>query len=53
MPLVFEAVFSTTVISRIESIAVGQVGGGEVGVGGSWGAVGRVKQTQMAVLCHQ
>ena len=43
MPLVFEVVFSTSVITRIESI-----GGGRVGVGwggGEWGAVGGVKQT--------
>ena len=52
MPLVFEVVFSTAVISLIESTGGGQVGGG-------WGQVGshrRAKastQTQMAVLCHQ
>ena len=36
-------VFSTAVITRIESIGGGQVGGG--GGGGVWGAVGGVKQT--------
>ena len=39
MPLVFEVAFSTSVITRIESI-----GGGRVGSGGGWGAVGGVKQ---------
>ena len=39
MPLVFEVVFSTSVITRIESI------GGGVGDVGGWGAVGWVKQT--------
>ena len=38
-------VFSTSVITRIESIKGGQVGGGGVGGGGGWGAVGGVKQT--------
>ena len=52
MPLVFEVVFSTAVITRIESIGGGQVGGG-------WGCVenrrrGKANiQTQRAVFCHQ
>ena len=57
MPLVFEVVFSIAVISRIESIGGGQVGGGW---GGWWEQVGShrrakqtFKQTQVAVLCHQ
>ena len=41
MPLVFKVVFSTAVITQIESIGGGCVGGG----GGGWGAVGGVKQT--------
>ena len=45
MPLVFEVVFSTAVITRIESIGGGQVGGGGVGDGGGRGAVVGVKQT--------
>ena len=56
MPLVFEVVFSTAVITRIESIGGGQVGGGGVGDGGGRGAVVRGKaniQTQRAVFCHQ
>ena len=40
MPLVFEVAFSMGVISQIESIGSGQVGGG-----GRWGAVGGLKQT--------
>ena len=41
MPLVFEVVFSTAVISLIESMG----GGGQVGRGqGGWGAVGGLKQ---------
>ena len=38
MPLVFEVVFSTAVISRIGSIGGGRVGGG-------WGALSGLKQT--------
>ena len=44
MPLVFEVVFSTAVISLIESIGGGWVGGGGVGGGGGWKAVGGLKQ---------
>ena len=56
MLLVFWIVFSVPVISRIESIGGGQVGGGW---GGWWGQVGsrrRVKapiRTQRAVPCLQ
>ena len=56
MPLVFEVVFSTSVITRIESIGGGRVGGGW---GGRWGRVASRRrgkaniQTQRAVLCHQ
>ena len=55
MPLVFEVVFSMAVISQIESIEVGWVGGGGVGWGGvgwggvsgrgRWGAIGGLKKT--------
>ena len=38
-------VFSTSVITRIESIGGGWMGGGEVGDKGGWGAVGGLKQT--------
>ena len=44
MFLVFQIVFSATVISRTESIGGGRVGGGGVGGGGGWGAEGGVKQ---------
>ena len=56
MPLVFEAIFYMDIISWIESIGGGQVGGGW---GEQWGQVGsrrRAKestQTEMAALCHQ
>ena len=39
MPLVFEVAFSMAIISLIESI-----GGGQVGGGAGWGAVARLKQ---------
>ena len=50
MPLDFEVVFSTSVITQIKFIGGGWVGWGGwdgvgVGGGGRWGAVGRVKQT--------
>ena len=56
MLLVLGTVFSVPVISRIESIGGGQVGGG---LGGWWGRVGSRRQgkapirTQRAVLCLQ
>ena len=41
MPLVFEVVFSTSVIARIESIGGGRgVGWEGGGVGGGWGGRG-------------
>ena len=43
MLLVFETVLSIPVISWIESIEGGRVGGGQVGSGGGWGAEGGVK----------
>ena len=43
-----QAVFLMAVIMRIESM-----GGERVGGGSRWGAVGGLKQTEMAVLCQQ
>ena len=45
MPQIFEVVFLTAVISRIESEGGGWVGGVCMGGGGGWGAIGRLKQT--------
>ena len=40
MPLVFEVVFLIALISWIESIWGGRVGGGGMGSRGRWGAIG-------------
>ena len=57
MLLVFEMDFSAPVISRIESIGGGWVGGSRVGGGGGWvGSYRQVKApiwTQRAMLCLQ
>ena len=56
MLLVFDRLFSAPVITRIDSIGAGWVGGGS---GGWWGRAGSCRQvkapirTQRAVLCIQ